>query len=242
MALQDELAKQGNWLFRNRSYLPLLFLPPLGYALWRSGGGFTAPWYRIACLGISFLGLAIRAYTVGHVPGSTSGRNVDRQIAAHLNVTGTYSLMRHPLYFGNMLIYLGVALVPGIWWYALLVFFYCLLYYERIILAEEAFLNQEHDERWLAWAARTPALFPKPSLWRRSEWGFCPRTVLRREYSGYFAIVLMFALVVHLQDWLREGALRPHVGWTIFLLASLAIYLTLRTLKHRTRLLHVDGR
>ena len=51
----------------------------------------------------------IRIYTVGTTPAGTSGRNRDKQIAEKLNKTGVYSIIRHPLYLGNLLIWLGVA-------------------------------------------------------------------------------------------------------------------------------------
>ena len=38
MALRDELEKHGEWLFRRRSYLPLLILPILFVALKNSEG------------------------------------------------------------------------------------------------------------------------------------------------------------------------------------------------------------
>jgi len=74
MPLRERLEKQGNWLFRRRSYLPLLILPLLIMGL-RSPGyleGFRDSYiedlYRYFCIGLSFLGLLIRIITVGHTP------------------------------------------------------------------------------------------------------------------------------------------------------------------------------
>lgn len=242
MAYHHELARQGDWLFRWRSYLPLVALPLLGVALWQSGGGGGGQGTLLVSLGVALLGLAIRCATVGFVPGCTSGRNVVCQVADTLNTTGMYSLLRHPLYLGNILIYVGVAAATGVWWLALLVWLGGLIYYERIIMAEERFLRESHGAAWKTWAAVTPALLPNPRNWRANERVFCPRTVLRREYSGFFAIALAFCVVVHVRLWMRAGSPQADVRWLVFLVAALVVYLTLRTLKHKTRLLHVDGR
>src|SRR5262249_55725425 len=142
--LKDEIERQGEWLFRRRGYMPLVFALFVLISLHNYHWPFEnylhyARWAHI-CFGLSFVGLAIRCMTVGYAPAGTSGRNTDAQFALQLNTTGMYSLVRHPLYVGNFVIGLGVALAPFVWWLPLS---YCLLfcaYYERIMFAEEAYL------------------------------------------------------------------------------------------------------
>lgn len=116
MALQEELASQGNWLFRNRSLLPLaiLFVGIAAhlFTLHTSGILFSTVFpywhgYEIFCLIISMAGTFIHIYTVGHTPVHTSGRNTAGQVADSLNTTGIYSIVRHPLYLGNFLMWLA---------------------------------------------------------------------------------------------------------------------------------------
>lgn len=111
MALQEELASQGNWLFRNRSLLPLaiLFVGIAAhlFTLRTSGILFSTvfpDWhgYEIFCLIISMAGTFIRIYTVGHTPVRTSGRNTAGQVADSLNTTGIYSIVRHPAVLGEL--------------------------------------------------------------------------------------------------------------------------------------------
>ena len=100
MKLNDHFEKSGNWLFRWRSYLPLLLLG-LSLASLRDfkypGGSHV--WDLVWELGssvVGFLGVALRAYAVGCAPHRTSGRNAREQIADSLNTTGPYSVVRHP--------------------------------------------------------------------------------------------------------------------------------------------------
>src|SRR5688572_29984383 len=112
MPLREELERQGNWLFRWRSYLPLALVPLLLAAMAeREAAGRSLPGqgWMLVCLGVSFLGLALRFYVVGFVPKGTSGRNTKQQRATTVNTTGIYALVRHPLYVANLIMWLGVA-------------------------------------------------------------------------------------------------------------------------------------
>lgn len=244
MALIEEFQSQGNWLFRWRSYLPLIFLALLGVAFKQSETLFQTvfhEWWEITCLCISLLGLVVRVMTVGHTPARTSGRNSRRQIADRLNTTGMYSIVRHPLYLGNFLIGLGIALVTFVWWlpviYALL---FC-VYYERIMFAEEMFLHRKFGSSFDEWSAATPAFWPRFSHWRRPELPFSLRNVLRREYSGLAVVIL-----AHSGMEFAEHELVQHYPWetfwTVLTAAGIIAYLVLRLLKRRTTLLDVPGR
>ena len=113
MALVHELEKSGNWLFRRRSWLPVVFIAAGIAALYltnRQAIIFNLT-PELLFLGVSLLGEAVRVYTVGHAAKNTSRRNtVAGQIADELNTTGIYSLVRHPLYIGNFLMWLGPVL------------------------------------------------------------------------------------------------------------------------------------
>ena len=68
MALREELEQSGNWLFRWRSYLPLVLIVPLILAMrdpmYRPTHKVLPYWWGLLCMGISFGGLAIRIVTV----------------------------------------------------------------------------------------------------------------------------------------------------------------------------------
>lgn len=246
MTLRHHFERSGNWLFRYRSFLPLLTIPVFLAGLnsfdYLGRSHFLMECWQILCFAVSLLGLAVRAMTVGFVPAGTSGRNTRGQVAHALNSTGTYSLVRHPLYLGNYLILLGILLFFHSWWLALLVTCVFALYYERIMFAEEAYLRQRFGEAFEHWAATTPAIFPALRKWERPQLAFCWRTVLRREYTGLFLITSVYFVLDVVGDSLVEHRLVLDWRWVLVALFGLLAYATLRTLKKRTHWLFVAGR
>jgi len=248
MALREDMEKQGSWLFRWRSYLPLLGIPVFVIAIRQSGmlekrfGDSVGDLWESCAVIISFLGLIVRCITAGYAPRGTSGRNTKSQVAEVLNTTGMYSISRNPLYLGNFLIVLGITLFIQVWWLALLVWFGFWLYYERIIFTEEEFLRKKFKDRFMEWAQKTPIVIPRFKNWKKPELKFSFKTVLRREFSTYFSIVATFFFLEALTNFLTEKRFSMHNSWTIFFLISLGIYITFLILKKKTSLLNVLGR
>jgi protein-S-isoprenylcysteine O-methyltransferase Ste14 len=247
MPLREELERAGNWLFRWRSYLPLLLIVPMLLAMQDPhfpGAKDARPdLWPLACMGISLCGLAIRAATVGHAPAGTSGRNTKGgQIAESLSTTGMYSLVRHPLYLGNFVIWIGVSMYAMIWWLSALVALIFWLYYERIMFAEEEFLRRKFGDAFLRWAQSTPAFLPKLRRWKPPELPFSLRSVLRREYPGLFGIIASFYLLEVYERLVVERQQTIEPLWTGIFLAGLLVFLVLRTLKRKTTLLTAAGR
>ena len=233
MALREDMKEQGMWLFKWRSYLPLLLIPLFVVALKNSevieqafGDDIGDVWESFAVI-VSFLGFAIRCFTVGYVPRGTSGRNTQSQVAETLNTTGMYSITRNPLYLGNFVIMLGITLFIQVWWLACIVWIGFWLYYERIIFAEEEFLRRKFGENFITWAEKTPMVVPNFKNWRKPDLSFSFKTVLRREFNTYFAIVATYFFIEIAGDLLIEKHFSVRSSWLIFFLVSLAIYFTL---------------
>ncbi len=246
MPLREEFVRSGGWLFRWRSYLPLiLFALLLGqlsrFSYWGGSHRYDLEWEAV-CLGVSMLGLAVRVLTVGHAPQKTSGRNTHAQVADELNTTGMYSVVRHPLYLGNFLIWMGVALFLHDAWIAVLVALAFALYYERIMFAEEEFLRASFGTGYVAWAQRTSAFLPDPRRWSPPSLPFSLRNVLRREYSGLFGVIASFTALEVGGDWVVRNRLLLDPVWAVLFGSSLVLYLALRFLKRHTTLLRVPGR
>ena len=247
MTLYEKLYTQGSWLFRWRSYLPLLILPVLLIALNESEFfervlGISDLFWEIFCLLLSFVGLAIRCLTIGYVPKGTSGRNTKNQIAEVLNTTGMYSIVRHPLYLGNFFIFLGIALFIQVWWFALICILTFVIYYERIILAEEEFLRAKYGVLFIEWAEKTPAFLPKFKNWQKPVLPFSFKNVLKSEYRTFFIISTSFPVLDSLEDLFAEGRFKIDIGWGMLFVFGTISCLLLRLLEKRTNLLHVEGR
>lgn len=167
MALQEELERQGNFLFKYRGTLPIvllivsiIFFSYVQYYNLEYDRLISYDIYQILALFIAFLGLAIRVFTVGYSAKNTSGRNTEQQIANTVNQTGIYSIVRHPLYLGNFLMWLAPALLVQNFWFIVAFIFIYWVYYERIMFAEEQFLRAKFGEVYLKWAEKTPAFIP----------------------------------------------------------------------------------
>jgi len=246
MALREDLERQGRWLFRWRSYLPIFLIAAFSVALIGFKYPYGSHWlnllWEIICLSISLIGLGIRMFTVGCVPGGTSGRNTKRQVARTLNTRGVYSIVRHPLYLGNFFIFLGISLFVRIWWFSLLIILTFWIYYERIMFAEEEFLQQKFGESFTEWANRTPAFLPMMKNWIKPDLPFSIKTAIKKEYSAFFAIIISFTSLEIASELFLHGKFVFGTLWIIVFSISLIIYLAVRFMKKYTTLLDVEGR
>ena len=112
MSLIHDFEKQGNLLFKYRGQFPILvfllaipFIYLTDYEI-LSGNYFGI--FNIISILLCVLGFLVRFYTIGTTPKGTSGRNTKKQIADMLNSEGMYSIVRHPLYFGNYFLFVTI--------------------------------------------------------------------------------------------------------------------------------------
>ena len=240
--LKDSMIATGRWFFERRGTLPYLMLPLFiaGLINFRYPGGSHAlgrAW-EFLCLGVSFSGLAVRIAAVAFAPRGTSGRGKSLQ-AETLSTSGMYSIVRHPLYLGNFLIFTGALMDLGQWQLVLIGALAYWLYYERIMLAEEAFLEQKYGESFRNWAVATPAVLPRFRQWRAPGLEFSVRDVLKREHTTFFIIVSLFTAIEVVGNFVAGGRWEFDPVWRAIFLASLVFYLVIRTLKIYSSLLKV---
>ena len=191
--------------------------------------------YEYLCLAVSLSGTLVRIYTVGHTPVGTSGRNTANQVADVLNTTGIYSTVRHPLYLGNFLMWLGIALLTcNVGFVAVFVLAYW-LYYERIMYAEEQFLRRKFGDTYLRWAERTPAFIPCLKRFRPTDLPFSWKKVIKKEKNGVFALFLLFNLFDGIVAW-QTDVLPNYVLLALTVVSGIS-YLILKYIKKRTELL-----
>lgn len=250
MALQESFEKRGIWLFKYRGLIPI-FILVIGaaiYVLKKLNPGESLIehqpyefYYELFCLLIGLIGVVIRAYTVGHTPRNTSGRNVDTQIAETLNTTGIYSVVRHPLYLGNFFMWLGPAMLTGHLWFILVFCLFYWIYYERIMYAEEQFLRGKFGPSYLKWSEHVPPFVPRFKGFVKSNLSFSWKKVLKKEKNGFAALFLIFCafnVTGELIQQQREFNMVFIVGFGVSFLG----YFVLKFLKTRTEVLNEEGR
>jgi len=135
--------------------------------------------------GIAVIGELFRIYAAGSI-------FKNKQLAT----VGAYSLVRHPLYVGNILILAGFSLACGNLLVALLVLVFFGFYYPTAIRYEDTKLHKLFGEDWETWSTRTRALIPgSPDLKAlgASEWN--ARQSMLRNGELYITVYLVACAV-----------------------------------------------
>ncbi len=243
MALKEELERSGELLFRYRSYPPILFF---GVVLWAMRD-YAEPqsWimplgvWEMLCLIPIVAGLAIRMWAIGTAAPHTSGGNRSGQVAENLNTTGAYSMVRHPLYLGVLLVWTGVAMFPRSIALVVVIWLLFWVYYERIMIAEESFLLRKFGDAYAAWSGQIPAIIPTTAHYVPPKYPYSMRRALRREYSAWLAAAVpLFALKLY-ADYMVHGRFVVDRTWLVVFVAVCVIATVVRLLKHFTEVLRV---
>ena len=250
MALIESFKKQGDFLFRFRSYMPLLLvIAGLSFYFFQLNTGqyIYKPSFFWVCFAVSFFGLFIRSITIGFTPKNTSGRNTRKQVADVVNTTAMYSIVRHPLYLRNFFMWLGLALISANVWFVFVFTLVFWIYYERIMYAEEFFLRDKFGSAYLEWANNVPSFIPRFSGWKSSHLSFSFKKVVKRETLGLFKLVLCFFLFqliyecyaanCHLNEISKHGKI-----WLYFFIGMFVLYIIVRTLNKKTKFFKEEGR
>jgi protein-S-isoprenylcysteine O-methyltransferase Ste14 len=227
--------KLGGFFFRWRSYLPLILIPLVVAAIARFQHHFESHdddlLWEVGCTLVAGLGLAIRVYTVGVAAPGTSGRGTRRPKAASLNTTGPYSVVRHPLYFGNGLIAIGLALFPHTWLVPVVVAPLIAGYYGCIARWEEQYLRAQFGQAFDTWARRVPAIVPALRRFIPAERPFDLKRVLRSEFHGLALILIAPLLIDIVEDLYEEGFFHLDPFWAGAAVLGLAQLVVFRRLK-----------
>lgn len=231
MSLTRELEFQGNFLFKYRSYFPILILV-VGTILIFEFKPEHKLQYEIICFLISLTGLLIRILSVGYAGKNTSGRNTKDQVADELNTTGMYSIIRHPLYLGNFMMSLGVAFLIQSWSFVMIFTLLYWMYYERIMFAEEKYLIRKFGKQFLSWSRNTPLVIPSKAMWQKPVYSFDFFRAIRNEKTtllSFSAIFLFFEICKSVA--INTSLVGLEFTWVFFFLAALLFYIAVKILK-----------
>jgi protein-S-isoprenylcysteine O-methyltransferase Ste14 len=245
MALVHEFENSGNWLFKRRSWLPVIMIVA-GIVMMYLGNRQVILFDmrdELIFLGVSLLGQVIRILTVGFTPRNTSGRNtINGQIADELNVTGIYSLLRHPLYLGNFFMWLGPVLFLRSFWFTVIFGLLYWLYYERIMFAEEQFLRRKFGDIYDKWSEKVSSFIPYSFNFIKPKLPFSVRNIIKREHNSFFNIFVIFTLLDVFRNYFLSGRIYLTEMWIYLFASSLIIWIMARFVHKRTKWLEVEGR
>lgn len=248
MALVHTLEKNGNFLFKYRGQIPvvlfLMAIPAIyftDYQIINSNKNLKIAITIVAIL-ISCIGQYIRAVAIGTSHKETSGRNTKEQIAEALNTKGIYSTLRHPLYLGNYFMWIGIIIYTFNVWFFIVCSLLFWLYYERIMFAEERFLERKFGDDYINWSLRIPPFIPSFKNYEKTEIPFSMKTILRREYSGISATIISFLFIDVIRDFFTEKKIIFTMNQIYILIFAIMFSLILRTLKHHTKILFEQDR
>jgi protein-S-isoprenylcysteine O-methyltransferase Ste14 len=184
------LVRLGNYIFRFRDAL----FPTVLLALFV---GFRPQYPRgserldnlLDGVGIAVAlgGQLLRVAVIGYAYIIRGGRN--RRVYAEKLVTeGFFAHSRNPLYFGNILVLLGLFLIYNNPWVYVLGGAFFLISYNGIVAAEEAYLRQKFGSAYEAYARAVPRWIPRLHGLRQSLAGmrFNWRRVVLKEYTSMY--------------------------------------------------------
>jgi protein-S-isoprenylcysteine O-methyltransferase Ste14 len=153
-AEQTPAARAGAVLFRHRGWLPILFL---GIPLVAPGS--MSPQLWVIGLALVVVGEAWRLWGVAAAGTSTRrrSRNVNRLVTY-----GPFAWSRNPLYNGNFLIWMGFAVISGVFWFLPVAIVLFGIEYSLIVRFEEGVLESTFDGEYLDYKSATPRWLPRP--------------------------------------------------------------------------------
>jgi protein-S-isoprenylcysteine O-methyltransferase Ste14 len=187
-AEQTRSARIGALLFRNRSWLPVLFI---GVPLLVPGRMSALAW--IAGAVVIVAGECIRL--AGVAAAGTVTRRRSRTVQ-RLVTYGIFAWVRNPLYVGNFLIWMGFTIISGVLWFLPLAIVIFAIEYSLIVRYEEGVLESIFGAEYLAYKQTTPRWIPRPPATREPgehDWGEAWRSEVST-FLQYAALTVLFAL------------------------------------------------
>ncbi|MCE7901724.1 MAG: isoprenylcysteine carboxylmethyltransferase family protein [Gammaproteobacteria bacterium PRO9] len=153
----------------------------LGLALMPVFALFSRPLPALFLIGAVFvvLGCLVRIYASGYIVKN-------KQLATD----GPYSLVRHPLYTGNLLVLIGFTIACAQWWAPVVAIAFWWFYYPVAIHYEDRKLQRIFGEAWERWSRTVPAVIPR-RLWPAAPASWSLLTSVRQNAEP---LVIIFTL------------------------------------------------
>ncbi len=222
--------RTGKFLFKYRSFTPVpliifivLFFRPM-----------THPKYDLQIILVGFflmvLGEVIRVFSVGFSFPGTSGRENFLR-AENLNISGIYSIVRNPLYVGNIFIYTGILITYSNI-YALLVFdLILILQYYFIIKSEENFLFDTYGSEYIKYKDSVNSIIPNFRNYCKPENPFDKVKVILKENDSVFNSFVIFGTLLLYKEYIAAGNIVNKKLYFIYFGILIILYIFIKLLK-----------
>lgn len=152
-AEQTPSARIGAILFRNRGWLPILFL---GIPLLARGNTEPSRWV----IGLALIVLGEFFRLAGVAAAGTTTRRRSRNVQ-HLVTHGIFSWSRNPLYNGNFFVWIGFVVISGVMWFLPIAVLLFAAEYSLIVRFEEGVLESTFGRKYLDYKNCVPRWLPK---------------------------------------------------------------------------------
>jgi protein-S-isoprenylcysteine O-methyltransferase Ste14 len=132
VSYERELTQKVVMVLLNAAFLLLVVLSPLDVRF----GWSNLPWY-VCVLGD---GLAVASFYIFYLVSKVNtfaAANIRVEQGQTVIATGMYGLVRHPMYFGALFLFIGTPLALGSWWTLFLLFALVPILVVRILNEEE---------------------------------------------------------------------------------------------------------
>lgn len=145
-------ARVGAFLFRHRTWFPVLFL---GIPLLAPGRTTVASWI----VGGALIAIGEFFRLAGVAAAGTQTRRRSRNVG-RLVTYGIFSWSRNPLYNGNFLAWMGFVVISGVTWFLPFAVLLFALEYSLIVRYEEGVLETTFGRQYLVYRNTTPRWLP----------------------------------------------------------------------------------
>src|SRR5213075_277662 len=187
-AEQTRSARIGATLFRNRSWLPVLFI---GVPLLVPGRMSPAGWIVGAICIVAGEWIRLAGVAAAGTVTRRRSRTVQRLVTY-----GIFAWVRNPLYVGNFVIWMGFTIISGVLWFLPIAIVIFAVEYTLIVRYEEGVLESIFGAEYLAYKESTPRWIPRPpqsSAAGPHDWAEAWRSEVST-FLQYAALVVLFVV------------------------------------------------
>lgn len=166
------------YFIRYRSFVGIVCLVLLLYLAEPSPKSITIGFFFIIA------GMFFRAWSSGYI-------NKDNELATD----GPYALTRNPLYFGNFILGLGIAIAGNNISSYIIFFVFYLVFFPFLMYIEHQRLKKKFGEKYEKWSKKSNTFFPKIKRLKRLDFNIS-FYMRNREYRVLFFSLVVIAVMV----------------------------------------------